>query len=256
MPTTEHHPLPDIAIGHHPQYGITAANPKRLPAGQWMLERLDFRPVPGHPTLYALNDQARWGQDRATRAVAYLRRAGYRVDADAAFEPLTDRRPAPRHDRPARVEPDVAFAEHPQLGIIAATADDDARIGGQPLEEHGWRHNTRLDIYTLPATTDRSEALGKVTQATVAMQRAGLQVALHPRLAQEIAARRPSAPTTAARNERGQGLTATASRVSTVARAAGPARVGLPAKPPLPAPGVPAPMARPVDPRIAFTRNR
>ncbi|MGW2056242.1 hypothetical protein ACWCOZ_20405 [Streptomyces sp. NPDC001840] len=255
MPTTEHHPRPDIAIGHHPQYGITAANPKRLPAGQWMLERLDFHPIPGHPTLYALTDQARWGQDRATRAVAYLRRAGYRVDADAAFEPLTDSRPAPQHDLPARVEPDVAFAEHPQLGIIAATADG-GDLGGQLLEEHGWRHNPRLDIYALPATADRGEALGKVTRATLAMHRVGLQVAVHPHLAREIAARWPSVPATAAHNERGQGFVGTTSRVSTAARAAGPTRAGLPAKPPLPAPGVPAPAARPVDPRIAFTRNR
>ncbi|WP_046498672.1 hypothetical protein [Streptomyces odonnellii] len=255
MPTTEHRPLPDIAVGHHPQYGITAANPERLPAGQWMLERLDFHPVPGHPTLYVLNDQARWGQDRATRAVAYLRRAGYQVDADTAFEPLTDHRPAPQHDRPARVEPDVAFAEHPQLGIIAATAND-ADLGGQFLEEHGWRHNPRLDIYTLPTTTDRREALGKVARATPAMQRAGLQVAVHPHLARETAARRPSVPTTAVHNERGQGFVGTMSRVSAAARGASPTRAGLPAKPPLLARGVAAPAARPVDPRIAFTRNR
>ncbi|MFD8963411.1 hypothetical protein ACFV0C_00165 [Streptomyces sp. NPDC059568] len=251
MPATEHHPLPDIAIGHHPQYGITAANPQHLPAGQWMLERLDFHPVPGHPTLYALTDQARWGHDRATRAVAYLRRAGYQVDADAVFEPLTGHRPALQHDRSVRVEPDVAFAEHPQLGIVAATADG-ADLGGQFLEEHGWRHNLRLGIYALPATTDRGEALGKVTRATLAMHRVGLQVAVHPHLAREIAARRPSVPTTAAHNERGQGFVGTTSRVSTAARAAGPTRAGLPAKPPLPAPAFPAP----ADPRIAFSRNR
>lgn len=255
MPTAEHHPLPDIAIGHHPEYGITAANPQHLPASQWMLGRLDFHPIPGHPTLYALTDQDREGQDRATRAVSFLRRAGYRVDADAAFEPPTDSRPAPEHTRPARTEPDVAFAEHLQLGIVAATADD-ATLGGRLLEEHGWRHNPLLDIYTLPITTNRSEALGKAARATLAMQRTGLQVAVQPLLAQDIAARRPPAPTTAARNERGQGFIVGTSRVGTAALGAGPARAGLPGKPQLPAPGIPAPAVRPVDPRIAFSRNR
>ncbi|MFD7896936.1 hypothetical protein [Streptomyces sp. NPDC059743] len=206
-----------------------------------MLERLDFRPVPGHPTLYVLNDQARWGQDRATRAVAYLRGAGYQVDADAAFEPLTDHRSASEDDRPVRVEPDVAFAEHHQLGMVAATANG-ADLGGRLLEEDGWQYNPSLDIYMLAATTDRPEALGKVTRATMAMHRASIQVAVHPRLAQYIAARQPPAPSTAARNERGQAVTT---------------RDGLPAKSPLAPPSIPAPALRPVDPRIAFSsRNR
>jgi hypothetical protein len=77
------------------------------------------------------------------------------VDVDAAFDPSPTSGPAPARDRPPRVEPDVAFAEHPQLGVVAATADG-ASLGGQLLEEHGWRHNPSLDIYTLPITTDRS----------------------------------------------------------------------------------------------------
>ncbi|WP_371626586.1 hypothetical protein OG245_30630 [Streptomyces sp. NBC_01116] len=43
--------LPDLAFGHHPVYGIVAANPKNLPASTWMLKGFDFHPVPDQPTL-------------------------------------------------------------------------------------------------------------------------------------------------------------------------------------------------------------
>ncbi|MFD9403055.1 hypothetical protein ACFWA4_30065 [Streptomyces sp. NPDC060011] len=202
MPTPEHDPLPDIAVGRHPDFGIVASNPKQLAASTWMLKGFDFHPVSDHPNLYALANQQRDGQDRATRAVGLLRKAGFRVDADAAFDPSPASSPAAARDRPPRVEPDVAFAEHPQLGVVAATADDTS-LGGQLLEEHGWRHNSSLDISTLPITTARGQALGKVAQATVAMHRADLQVAVQPALARDITARHPSAPSAAARHERG-----------------------------------------------------
>ncbi|MEU5198595.1 hypothetical protein AB0G86_31905 [Streptomyces scabiei] len=190
MPTPEHDPLPDIAVGRHPDFGIVAANPKQLAASTWMLKGFDSHPVPDHPNLYALANQQRNGQGRATRAVALLRRAGYRVDVDAAFDPSLASGPAPARDRPPRLEPDVAFAEHPQLGVVAATADGSSVLGGPLiLEEHGWRHNPGLDIYTLPITTHRSEALDKVATATLAMHRADLQVAVQPLLAQDIAVR-------------------------------------------------------------------
>lgn len=257
MPTPEHDPLPDIAVGHHPDFGIVASNPKRLAASTWMLKGFDFHPVPNHPNLYALANQQRDGQGRATRAVALLRRAGYRVDVDAVFDPLLASGPAPARDRPPRVEPDVAFAEHPQLGVVAATADGSSALGGRLiLEEHGWRHNPSLDIYTLPITTDRGEALGKLATATLAMHRADLQVAVQPLLAQDVAARRPPAPTTAARHQRSQSFTTHKFPISAAALAASPARAGLTGKPPAAAPAASAPAARPVDPRIAFSRNR
>ncbi|WP_127360906.1 hypothetical protein [Actinacidiphila soli] len=256
MPTPEHDPLPDVAVGRHPDFGIVAANPKQLAANTWMLKGFGFHAVPGHPALYTLADQQRDGQDRATRAVALLRKAGYRVDVDAAFDPSPASGPAPARDRPPRVEPDVAFAEHPQLGVVAATADGSSLGGRLILEEHGWRHNPSLDIYTLPITTDRGKALGKVANATLAMHRADLQVALQPLLAQEVAARRPPAPTTAARPEHSQGFTTHKFPISAAALAASPARAGLPGKAPVPAPAASTSAARPVDPRIAFSRNR
>ncbi|MFG3289826.1 hypothetical protein ACGF3G_13620 [Streptomyces sp. NPDC048179] len=257
MPTPEHDPLPDVAVGRHPDFGIVASNPKQLAASAWMLKGFDFHPVPDHPNLYALANQQRDGQGRTTRAVALLRKAGYRVDVDAAFDPSLASGPAPARDRPPRVEPDVAFAEHPQLGVVAATAGASSALGGRLLlEEHGWRHNPGLDIYTLPITTDRSEALDKVATATLAMHRADLQVAVQPLLAQDVAARRSPAPTTAARHQRSQRLTTHKFPISAAALAVSPARAGLTGKAPAAAPAASGPAARPVDPRIAFSRNR
>ncbi|WP_329553679.1 hypothetical protein [Streptomyces sp. NBC_00696] len=256
MPAPDHDPRPDIAVGHHPDYGIVAANPKQLAASTWMLKRLDFRPVPGHPTLYALTDQQRDGHGRATRAVALLQKTGYQVDVDAAFDPALTSGAAPVRDRRPRTEPDVAFAEHPQIGIVAATSDHSSALGGPLiLEEHGWRHHPTLDIYTLPITTDRGDALGKVADATLSMHRSGLQVAMQPRLAQDVAARRSPAPVKAARHEHSQGVITGKVPISAAALAASPARAGLPGKAPLPAPAASAAVAGPVDPRIAFSRS-
>lgn len=256
MPT-HYDSLPDIAIGRHPDYGIVAANPKHLAASIWMLKGFDFHPVPDQPTLYALADQQRDGQGRATRAVALLRKVGYQVDVDAAFNPSLASGGTPVRDRAPRVDPDVAFAEHPRLGIVAATSDHSSALGGRLLlEEHGWRLNPNLDIYTLPVTADRGEALEKVASAAVSMHRSDLQVAVQPRLAQDVAARRPPAPAPAERHERSQGFTTHKFPISAAALATSPARTGLPGKAPVPAPAASTPAAPPVDPRIAFARNR
>ncbi|WP_198358151.1 hypothetical protein [Streptomyces fildesensis] len=256
MPTSEHDLLPDIAIGHHPDFGIVASNPKHLAASAWMLNGFDFRPVPNEPALYALADQQRDGQGRATRAVAILRKAGYQVEADAAYDPELSADAHPVRDRSQRAEPHVAFAEHPQLGIVAATADNAFR-GGQLLETHGWQHDQRLDIYTLPRETDRGAALGAVARATVSMNRADLRVAVHTRLAQDIAAHRPPAPAATARQDRAQSSADPRFPVmNAAALAASPARAGLPGKTPVPAPAISAPAASAPDPRIAFSRNR
>ncbi|MGW1539769.1 hypothetical protein ACWCPM_05765 [Streptomyces sp. NPDC002309] len=246
--------LPDLAFGHHPVHGIVAANPKNLAASTWMLKGFDFHPVPNQPTLYALADQNSDGQNRTTRAVELLRKAGYRVDVDIALGPSLTPDTAPARAPGPLGEPDVAIAEHPQLGIVAAIDDRASRLTGLALAEHGWRHDSSLDIYTLPATASRDEALGKVADATLALHRSGVQVAVQPRLAQHVAARRP-APVPAASRERGQD-TPRASPISAAALAASPARAGLPGKAPVAAPVTPAAAVRPVDPRIAFSRDR
>ncbi|MGW1334555.1 hypothetical protein ACWD7B_09770 [Streptomyces rubiginosohelvolus] len=255
MPT-HYQSLPDVAFGHHPHHGIVAANPKQLVSTAWMLARFDFHPLPDQPTLYALADQQRDGPGRTSRAVALLREAGYQVDVDAAFDPSLASRVNPARERAPRADPEVAFAEHPRLGIVAATSDHASALGGRLiLEENGWRLNPNLDIYTLPVTAARTESLRKVASATVAMQRSGLQVAVQPRLAHDAALHRTSAPTSAERLLPGQGVTPNKSR-NAAALAASPARSDLRDKAPVPAPAASVASDRPADPRIAFSRNR
>lgn len=221
-----------------------------------MLERLDFRPVLGEPTLYALTDQQRDGQGRATRAVALLRDTGFRVDTDAVFNPslLPGTEPVPSWAPHA--EPDVAFAEHPRLGIVAAIDSRASGLTGLALVEHGWRHDPRLDIYTLPAATSRDEALGKVAAATLALHRSGVQVAVQPRLAQDVAPRQRLGPASAPSRDRIQGASIRSSPISAAALAASPAVACLPSKAPVADPAASVAAARPVDPRIAFSRDR
>ncbi|WP_395365209.1 hypothetical protein ACHGLA_30790 [Streptomyces sp. YH02] len=253
LPTSAEELLADVTVGRHPDYGIVAANPKNLAAGTWMLERLDFRPVPGEPTLYALTDQQRDGQGRATRAIALLRNAGFRVDTDAVFNPSLGPGAGPGPSRAPHAKPDVAFAEHPRLGIVAAIDSRDSGLTGLALVEHGWRHDHRLDIYTLPAAASRDEALGKVADATLALHRSGVQVAVQPRLAQDAAARHRPAPTSSHDRIQGAGRS---SPIVAAANAASPAVASLPGKAPASAPATSVAAARPVDPRIAFTRDR
>ncbi|MEU4658764.1 hypothetical protein AB0G32_33340 [Streptomyces sp. NPDC023723] len=253
MPSHHDDALPDLAFGHHPVHGIVAANPKNLAASTWMLQGFDFHPVPNQPDLYALADQERDGPGRTARAVALLRQSGYRVDVDIAFGPAPASDEAPVRDRVPLSEPDVAFAEHPQLGIVAAIDDRASRLTELALTAHGWRHNPSLDIYTLPATTDRDEALGRVADTTQSLHRSGALVAVQPRLAQDVAARPRPAATTIASPERGQG-SARPSPLSATALATSPTRAGLPGK--APAPASPTAAAQPVDPRITFSRFR
>ncbi|MBP0456101.1 hypothetical protein [Streptomyces montanisoli] len=247
--------LPDLAFGHHPVHGIVAENPKNLAASAWMLKRFDFHPVPDQPTLYALADQNRDGRGRTSRAVELLRKAGYQVDVDTALDPTLSPDTAQVRECGLPSEPDVAFADHPQLGIVAALDDRVSAISGLMLVEDGWRHNSSLDIYTLPATTDRVEALGKVADATSALHRSRLQVAVQPRLAQEVTAHPRPADTPAAGRERGHGP-ARASPLSAAALAASPARAGIPGRAPVPTSAVTTAAVRPVDPRIAYSRDR
>ncbi|MFC8278068.1 hypothetical protein ACFUJR_37185 [Streptomyces sp. NPDC057271] len=252
LPTSAEELLADVTVGRHPDYGIVAANPKNLAAGTWMLERLDFRPVLGEATLYALTDQQRDGQGRATRAVALLRNAGFRVDTDAVFNPSLVPTPGPVPSRALHAEPDVAFAEHPRLGIVAAIDSRASGLTGLALIERGWRHDHRLDIYMLPGAS-RDEALGKVADATLALHRSGVQVAVQPRLAQDVAARHRPAPASSRDRVQGAGRS---SPIVAAALAASPALANLPGKAPGSAPATSVAAARPVDPRIAFSCNR
>lgn len=188
------HDTADVAVGRHPDYGIVATVSNHRLLGDWTMKVLDFHPVPDQPSLYTLANQLQDGQARATRAVASLRQAGHGVDADAAFDPDLISRPTPAPGRAPDMEPDVAFADIPRLGIVAATAPRSEPAGHRVLQKHGWQLDPALDVYTLPTSTERGEALEKVARATVAMQRSGLRVAVQPLLAAEAAAHTPASP--------------------------------------------------------------
>lgn len=239
--------LPDLAFGYHPDHGIVAANPKKVATSSWMLERLDFRPVPEQPTLYALFDQHEDGAGRAARAVTLLRRTGYHVEVDAALDPALGTGP----DRFKRLRsggaPDVTFAEHPRLGVVAATGEHASGIGSLVLEEHGWRLDPILNVYTPPVTANHGEALAKVALTTATMHLSNIRVVVHPGLAQAVLARG------GARDDTNQTRDAPRPSISAVALAASPSRASHPRKPP---PDAPAAAIRPVDPRIAFSRER
>ncbi|MCX4751267.1 hypothetical protein OG455_38185 [Kitasatospora sp. NBC_01287] len=259
MPASENNAQPDIVVGRHREYGIVADCLHEIPTSDWMLRRLGFRQVADQQSLYALVEPDRQGQDRTRMAITTLRRAGFRVGNDPEFEPAPDEPAARDRDRAHPAEPDVAFAEHPRLGVVAATASTMNAVdrGGPILEEHGWKFDHQLDIYLLPDGVERGGALDRVAQATTALHRAGdLQVAVHPQLASAVVARRSPPPVATSRSERTQGFVPHALPRTAAALAASPARSGMPSKAPAAAPQIAAPPARPVDPRIAFSRPR
>ncbi|MDT0407752.1 MULTISPECIES: hypothetical protein [Streptomyces] len=85
-------------------------------------------------------------------------------------------------------DPDVVFAEHPELGIVAATAStpDGPDRGDHALTARGWVHHKELDIYTLPGRLDRASALTVVSGSIRALQNKGQIVAADPGLAQAV----------------------------------------------------------------------
>ena len=254
MPYPAPSALPEVAIGRHPEHGIVAALPTQSAAAEWMLERLEFQRIPGHPSLFELTDQHREAAERTGWAVKLLKGAGYRVDTDAQMAPEVPNEqareqarplaPRPRQPPAADPGPDVAFAEHPRLGVVAAVGGNQPLSPAIYLETDGWRHHRQLDIYLPPAAT-RAESLDAVTRSTVALQRGNYQVAMQPQLADAIAAHRGDASP--------QSFTAHTFRVNEAALAKSPAR------PPgslttTTVPTGPPPAA--VDPRVAFSRAR
>ncbi|MFG2919067.1 hypothetical protein ACGF0D_40085 [Kitasatospora sp. NPDC048298] len=199
MPAAEPTQLPDVVIGHHPNHGIVASLPTQSPAAQWMLERLDFERIPGHPTLYTLTDQHRGAPERATCAAKLLTGAGYRVEADMALAAENTGKQEQAQARTSAVEPertpapdagpDVAIAEHPSLGIVAAVNDDVPFNPGIFLDTDGWRYRRDLDVYLPPAGT-RAESLDVVAHTVTGLRRGNFQVAMQPQLAEDVAAHR------------------------------------------------------------------
>ncbi|MFJ3791501.1 hypothetical protein [Kitasatospora sp. NPDC090091] len=251
MPAETPSALPDVAIGRHPDHGIVAALPTQSAAAQWMLERLEFQRIPGHPSLYALTDQQREAPERAAWAIKLLNGAGYRVDADAALAPsaaVEQARaragaPSPRGQEPDP-GPDVAFAEHPRLGVVAAVGGHQPLSPAVFLEVDGWRWNRDLDIYLPPPVTNRAEALDAVARSTLSLRRGHYQVAMQPELAEAVAANR--APLHQAFTTHKFRVDEASLAKSPAARPTSTTKAILTAGPPTAA----------VDPRVAFARAR
>ncbi|WP_051742640.1 MULTISPECIES: hypothetical protein [Kitasatospora] len=76
----------DVTFGRHPEHGIVAADRTAGANASWMLQRLGFHEIPGRSGLYALADPFHDGVARTAAAVTLMRRAGYRVAGDSAFD--------------------------------------------------------------------------------------------------------------------------------------------------------------------------
>ncbi|KMS74383.1 hypothetical protein ACM01_13885 [Streptomyces viridochromogenes] len=80
-----------------------------------------------------------------------------------------------------RLETDVAFGVHPDLGVAAAVADDRPFLD-EVLRKHHFRYSGALDIYMLPGDTPHNTAVRAVARASREFQDVGLSVAADPRI--------------------------------------------------------------------------
>lgn len=177
-------PQPHAIIGRHPEYGIVATNPTQHHVVDWYFERCNFSRVPGHPFLYAFDGPPGTEMTRTQAMVGLMRRAGFAVETDLTLPPSSAERPARGND----FDPDVAFADDPQLGLVAATASTplDPNRGDDTLLAHGWLHETALDVYTLPTHLDRPAALAALTETVRDLHGRGRVVAVQPELAAAV----------------------------------------------------------------------
>ncbi|MFF9785099.1 hypothetical protein [Streptomyces nigrescens] len=98
-----------VVMGRHPTYGYVAMNMQGLFMTDHVLRAVQFHPVPG-TLFYALTDPSRDGDRRAAQAIASLRAAGYRVEADLSLDP----HPPPR-------DPRLAYMQRPTQTQRATT---------------------------------------------------------------------------------------------------------------------------------------
>jgi hypothetical protein len=171
-------PEPHVVIGRHPDHGIVATNPTQHHVVDWYFERCNFSRLPGHPFLYTFDGPPGTETTRTEAMVGLMRRAGFTVETDLTMPP---NEPA----RGAGLTPDVAFAEHPQLGLVAATSstDEEPNRADDTLLTHGWLHQPALDIYTLPPQQDRPTTLATLRGTVRALHDEGRIVAVQPELA-------------------------------------------------------------------------
>ncbi|WP_075661861.1 hypothetical protein [Streptomyces acidiscabies] len=178
-------PAPDVVLGHHPDHGIVAANPAQHHIADWYLDRLGFHRVPNHPFLYALQALPAEAAQRAAQAGRLMEQAGLTVQSDFSIASRS-------------TDPDVAIADHPHLGVTAATSTPWPTLtpSDYALRALGWEYQPSLDVYTLPAHLD---ALTTVVGTVRTLQETGHTVAVEPALAEAVAHRSLQAPPTAHR---------------------------------------------------------
>ncbi|MFI2369857.1 hypothetical protein [Streptomyces sp. NPDC018833] len=80
-----------------------------------------------------------------------------------------------------RLEPDVAFGVHPDLGVVAAVSDDHPFLD-EVLRKYHFRFSSALDLYLLPGDTPHNTAVRAVARASREFQDVGLSVAADPRI--------------------------------------------------------------------------
>ncbi|MFD5128965.1 hypothetical protein [Streptomyces olindensis] len=86
---------PHFVFHAHDDHGFVASFTSSMPAhlAHWFLVREQFEPVPGEPGLFRLAEPERDGPRRTRQAVQDLRRHGYAVHADQAFDPAASAGP-------------------------------------------------------------------------------------------------------------------------------------------------------------------
>jgi len=213
----------DVVLGRHPDHGIVATNPTQHHVADWYLDRLGFQRIPDRPSLYALQAPPAEATQRAAEAVRLMEQAGLSVHTDLSIPSRSS-------------DPDVAIADHPRLGVVAATSTPWPALtpSDYSLRALGWQYQPSLDIYTLPA---RLDALTTVAGTVRTLHESGHTVAVQPALAEAVA-RRSAHPSAAAHRPRHPPMNSVAVAHSPASSAASrkPAGRTAPAVLPSPAP--------------------
>lgn len=171
---------PHIAVEHDDRYGVVAQLSHENPVADHALRQVGFRPLPGEDQ-YVLAPPERDATRRAQRAVQSLRAAHFPVTASPQYEVQPRQARGERGRAGLRLEPDVAFGRDPDLGVVAAVADDRPFLD-EALRAHGFRYSDRQDLYLLPTGTPHNTAVQAVAGASTVLQNSRLAVLADPQI--------------------------------------------------------------------------
>ncbi|MYQ48721.1 hypothetical protein GTW40_27430 [Streptomyces sp. SID4985] len=138
-------------------------------------------------------------------------------------------------------EPDVAFGLHPDLGVIAAVADDNQYLLAV-LDEYGFKYDASLDLSVVPSEVPHSKAVRMVAALTWELKHSGWMVDVAPAVSMHTVLD-PIQPSAAAPTRAAQPDSTPEERTrARAARAASPQLpAAAPSNPPPPAPPTTAP---------------